>query len=118
MEHGATRRHRTRIFLLTIGQEHDPLGRDPCLDQAVICLLDALDGVRKVDPVVVAGEFEGLGERRGVDRYAFGWCGGVQVPHDLAQNGEVWTLDISGEEWGEVDFPEDVGPAEEMVAGW
>ena len=42
----------------------------------------------------------------------------LRVIHHLAQNGEVWTLDISGEEWGEVDFPEDVGPAEAMVEGW
>ena len=42
----------------------------------------------------------------------------LRVIHHLAQNGEVWTIDISGEQWGEVDFPEDVGPAEAMVAGW
>ena len=42
----------------------------------------------------------------------------LRVIHHLAQNGEVRTLDINGEEWGEVDFPEDVGPAEAMVKGW
>ena len=42
----------------------------------------------------------------------------LRVIHHLAQNSDVWTLDIAGEEWGEVDFPEDVGPAETMVAGW
>ena len=42
----------------------------------------------------------------------------LRVIHHLAQNGEVWTLDISGEQWGEVDFPEDVAPAEAMVKGW
>ena len=42
----------------------------------------------------------------------------LRVIHHLAQNGEVWTLDINGEEWGEVDFPEDVAPAEAMVKGW
>ena len=42
----------------------------------------------------------------------------LRVIHHLAQNGEVWTLDISGEEWGEVDFPEDVAPAEAMVRRW
>ena len=42
----------------------------------------------------------------------------LRVIHHLAQNGEVWTLDIDGEEWGEVDFPEDVAPAEAMVKGW
>ena len=30
----------------------------------------------------------------------------------------MWTLDIQGEEWGEVDFPADVEPARALVAGW
>ena len=42
----------------------------------------------------------------------------LRVIHHLAQNGDVWTLDIKGEEWGEVDFPEDVERARELVAGW
>jgi choline kinase len=42
----------------------------------------------------------------------------LRVIHHLAQNGEVWTLDIKGDEWGEVDFPEDVGRAEELVKRW
>jgi choline kinase len=42
----------------------------------------------------------------------------LRVIHHLAQDGDVWTLDISGEQWGEVDFPEDVAPAEAMVAAW
>jgi choline kinase len=42
----------------------------------------------------------------------------LRVIHHLAQNGEVWTLDIKGAEWGEVDFPEDVGRAEELVKSW
>ena len=42
----------------------------------------------------------------------------LRVIHHLAQNGEVWPLDISGEQWGEVDFPEVVAPAEAMVNGW
>ena len=42
----------------------------------------------------------------------------LRVIHHLAQNGEVSTLDISGEEWGEVDFPEDVAPAELLVQRW
>jgi L-glutamine-phosphate cytidylyltransferase len=42
----------------------------------------------------------------------------LRVIHHLAQNGEVWTLDINGEEWGEVDFPEDVASAQKLVAGW
>jgi choline kinase len=42
----------------------------------------------------------------------------LRVIHHLAQASEVWTLDIAGEQWGEVDFPEDVARAEAMVAGW
>ena len=42
----------------------------------------------------------------------------LRVIHYMAQDSDVWTLDISGEEWGEVDFPEDVASAEELVAGW
>jgi L-glutamine-phosphate cytidylyltransferase len=42
----------------------------------------------------------------------------LRVIHQLAQASEIWTLDISGEQWGEVDFPEDVKRAEELVAGW
>lgn len=42
----------------------------------------------------------------------------LRVIHHLAERSEVWTLDIKGAEWGEVDFPEDVERAEELVAGW
>ncbi len=42
----------------------------------------------------------------------------LRVIHHLAQNGEVRTLDISGEEWGEVDFPEDIEPARALVERW
>ncbi|HEV2044888.1 MAG TPA: phosphocholine cytidylyltransferase family protein, partial [Sphingomicrobium sp.] len=42
----------------------------------------------------------------------------LRVIHHLAQNGDVWTLDISGQEWGEVDFPEDVASAEALVRRW
>ncbi|HXG99636.1 MAG TPA: phosphocholine cytidylyltransferase family protein [Sphingomicrobium sp.] len=42
----------------------------------------------------------------------------LRVIHHLAQNGDVWTLDISGEEWGEVDFPADIPSAEALAAGW
>jgi choline kinase len=42
----------------------------------------------------------------------------LRVIHHLAQNGEVWTLDIQGEEWGEVDFPPDVEAARELTARW
>ncbi len=42
----------------------------------------------------------------------------LRVIHHLAQAGEVWTLDIHGEQWGEVDFPQDVQRGRELVAGW
>ncbi|HUG45121.1 MAG TPA: phosphocholine cytidylyltransferase family protein [Sphingomicrobium sp.] len=42
----------------------------------------------------------------------------LRVIHHLAQDSEVWTLDIAGEEWGEVDFPEDVDRARKLVARW
>jgi choline kinase len=42
----------------------------------------------------------------------------LRVIHHLAERSEVWTLDIKGEEWGEVDFPEDVERAGELVRGW
>jgi choline kinase len=42
----------------------------------------------------------------------------LRVIHHLAQKGEVWTLDIHGEEWGEVDFPADVEAARAVTARW
>jgi choline kinase len=42
----------------------------------------------------------------------------LRVIHHLAQSSDVWTLDISGEEWGEVDFPPDVEQARELAARW
>jgi len=42
----------------------------------------------------------------------------LRVIHHLAQDGEVWTLDIKGEEWGEVDFPPDVEAARQLTARW
>jgi choline kinase len=42
----------------------------------------------------------------------------LRVIHQVAQTGEVWTFDINGEEWGEVDFPADVDTARELTAGW
>src|SRR5215210_5298820 len=42
----------------------------------------------------------------------------LRVIHHLAQSSEVWTLDIHGEEWGEVDFPPDVEAARELTARW
>lgn len=42
----------------------------------------------------------------------------LRVIHHLAQESEVWTLSIEGEQWGEVDFPEDIARAEAMVGGW
>ncbi|MBA3730022.1 MAG: phosphocholine cytidylyltransferase family protein [Sphingomonas sp.] len=42
----------------------------------------------------------------------------LRVIHHIAQKDDVWTLDIQGEEWGEVDFPEDVGAARALVECW
>jgi len=42
----------------------------------------------------------------------------LRVIHHLAQTGEVWTLDINGAEWGEVDFPPDVEAAQALTARW
>ena len=42
----------------------------------------------------------------------------LRVVHHLAQNGEIWTLDIAGEEWGEVDFPADVENARALTERW
>ena len=42
----------------------------------------------------------------------------LRVIHHLAQNGEVWTYDIAGEQWGEVDFPEDLAGAEALCVEW
>ena len=42
----------------------------------------------------------------------------LRVIHQIAQASEVWTLDIHGEEWSEVDFPADVEAARELTATW
>jgi choline kinase len=42
----------------------------------------------------------------------------LRVINQIAQDADVWTLDISGEEWGEVDFPPDVEAARELTKGW
>jgi L-glutamine-phosphate cytidylyltransferase len=42
----------------------------------------------------------------------------LRVIHQFAQTAEVWTLDINGEEWGEVDFPADVESANELTRRW
>jgi choline kinase len=42
----------------------------------------------------------------------------LRVIHHLAERSDVWTLDINGEEWGEVDFPPDVERARQLVSGW
>jgi choline kinase len=42
----------------------------------------------------------------------------LRVIHQMAQRSEVRTLDISGEEWGEVDFPADVENARALTARW
>jgi choline kinase len=42
----------------------------------------------------------------------------LRVINHMAQSMEVSTLDIHGEEWGEVDFPPDVDNARELTAQW
>jgi L-glutamine-phosphate cytidylyltransferase len=42
----------------------------------------------------------------------------LRVIHQIAQGADVWTLDIKGEEWGEVDFPADVETARALTARW
>ena len=42
----------------------------------------------------------------------------LRVIHQIAQKADVWTLDIAGAEWGEVDFPEDVEAARALAARW
>jgi choline kinase len=42
----------------------------------------------------------------------------LRVIHHIAQDADVWTFDIQGEEWGEVDFPPDVDNARELTARW
>ncbi|HSR00710.1 MAG TPA: phosphocholine cytidylyltransferase family protein [Sphingomicrobium sp.] len=42
----------------------------------------------------------------------------LRVIHQIAQVSEVWTLDINGEEWGEVDFPGDVEAARGLAERW
>jgi len=42
----------------------------------------------------------------------------LRVIHKIAQQADVWTFDIQGEEWGEVDFPEDVETAQALTARW
>ena len=42
----------------------------------------------------------------------------LRVINHIAQSSDVFTLDIQGEEWGEVDFPEDVASAQALTAGW
>ncbi|HYU94744.1 MAG TPA: phosphocholine cytidylyltransferase family protein [Sphingomicrobium sp.] len=42
----------------------------------------------------------------------------LRVINQIAQGGDVWTFDIAGEEWGEVDFPPDVDNAQALTARW
>jgi choline kinase len=42
----------------------------------------------------------------------------LRVINQLAQSTDIWTLDIQGEEWGEVDFPPDVEEARRLTARW
>jgi len=42
----------------------------------------------------------------------------LRVINHIAQSADVWTFDINGEEWGEVDFPPDVEAAQQLTARW
>jgi choline kinase len=42
----------------------------------------------------------------------------LRVINHIAQSADVWTLDINGDGWGEVDFPPDVDAARELTARW
>ena len=42
----------------------------------------------------------------------------LRVINHIAQSADVWTLDIHGEQWGEVDFPPDVEAARALVEQW
>jgi L-glutamine-phosphate cytidylyltransferase len=42
----------------------------------------------------------------------------LRVINSIAQDSDVWTFDIQGEEWGEVDFPPDVETARALTAKW
>ncbi len=42
----------------------------------------------------------------------------LRVIHQIAQLSDVHVLDISGAEWGEVDFPPDVDAARELTKNW
>jgi L-glutamine-phosphate cytidylyltransferase len=42
----------------------------------------------------------------------------LRVINHMAQSRDVWTLDIEGEEWGEVDFPQDVEGARALTERW
>jgi L-glutamine-phosphate cytidylyltransferase len=42
----------------------------------------------------------------------------LRVIHQIAQEVEVWTFGIEGEEWGEVDFPPDVEAARALTERW
>ena len=42
----------------------------------------------------------------------------LRVINQIAQSADVFTLDIAGEEWGEVDFPPDVESARALVEQW
>jgi choline kinase len=42
----------------------------------------------------------------------------LRVIHQIAQSADVWSFDINGEQWGEVDFPADVDAARALTARW
>ena len=78
--------------------------------------LDLADGQRRVDrPAGVPRRRRAQTFRHAIER-AIRTSEGttiwyLRVIHQIAQEAPVWTLDINGEEWGEVDFPEDVETA-------
>jgi choline kinase len=42
----------------------------------------------------------------------------LRVINQVAQSADVWTFDVEGQEWGEVDFPADVESARALTARW
>ena len=85
--------------------------------------LCAADGVNAESIGLLAFRGDGAERFRGAIEEAMRSPEGTQiwylrVIHHLAQSSDVWTLDIAGEQWGEVDFPEDIARAEAMVADW
>lgn len=86
---------------------------------------------KRLDPDAVNAESIGLlaFRRGGAERFREAILRAIRTPegtriwylrviHQLAQHSRVWTFDIHGEEWGEVDFPFDVEVARKLTARW